>query len=264
MSNLIDDIVSTIPAQRRALGITLAGAYAQFTAIRAHRLGLSMTLIDDRIFPDGESGEPRGLGSIHTMSAGDLLPWHSSKIPLERSYALAAINASIPWGNTYFCEGNALDLTEQLGRGKNVAIVGHFPHMEPIRQAAARCSILELRPQPGDHHASEAPAIIPEADVTTVTGVTCLNDTLVGLLALKKPGSIFIVLGPTVPLSPVLFDYGVDIIAGSWVEDEKLALPRLQQGATPRQLHGKMNVFMPRDRSLLEGYPEVIPRPELR
>jgi uncharacterized protein (DUF4213/DUF364 family) len=46
------------------------------------------------------------------------------------------------------------------------------------------------------------------------------------------------VLGPTTPLSPVLFDHGADVISGTQVVDAELALRCLSEGATFRQMKG--------------------------
>ena len=55
-----------------------------------------------------------------------------------------------------------------------------------------------------------------------------------------RPGALVIVLGPTAPLSPVLFDYGVDVISGSRVVDVEAVLRYISQGATFKQVkrHG--------------------------
>jgi len=46
------------------------------------------------------------------------------------------------------------------------------------------------------------------------------------------------VLGPSTPLSPVLFDYGADLAFGRRVADEAALLRTVGQGATFRQVEG--------------------------
>jgi uncharacterized protein (DUF4213/DUF364 family) len=131
--------------------------------------------------------------------------------------------------------------------------------MDHIKNVAANFTILEKRPQEGDRKAEDAVEVIPQADIVTVTGVTCLNDTLEGLLALKRPDAIFIVLGPSIPLSPVLFDFGVDVIGGAWVEDEEEVMKKMAQGGTARHVNGLRSVLMPKNAELLDGFLEVSP-----
>ncbi len=47
-----------------------------------------------------------------------------------------------------------------------------------------------------------------------------------------------VVLGDTTPLSPVLFEYGVDAISGTMVIDSEQALSCISQGANFRQIKG--------------------------
>jgi uncharacterized protein (DUF4213/DUF364 family) len=51
-------------------------------------------------------------------------------------------------------------------------------------------------------------------------------------------GALVMILGPSTPLSPVLFEHGVNIIAGSRVIDEDAVLHAIGQGATFQQVKG--------------------------
>ena len=55
---------------------------------------------------------------------------------------------------------------------------------------------------------------------------------------LYQLGLFIVVLGPTTPLSPVLFDYGADVVSGTRVVDPELALRSAGEGATFRQIRG--------------------------
>jgi len=55
------------------------------------------------------------------------------------------------------------------------------------------------------------------------------------------------VMGPTSPLSPVLFDYGVDIIAGVRVVEPEKTIRFISEGAIFRQMQGVKLVTMARE-----------------
>ncbi|MEA3310281.1 MAG: DUF364 domain-containing protein, partial [Chloroflexota bacterium] len=49
-----------------------------------------------------------------------------------------------------------------------------------------------------------------------------------------------ILLGGTTPLSPAFFRYGVDAVAGTRIVDAGAALAAINQGATFKQIGGKL------------------------
>jgi hypothetical protein len=55
-------------------------------------------------------------------------------------------------------------------------------------------------------------------------------------------------LGPTTPLSPVLFDHGVDIISGTKVIDTESVLRCISQGATFQQVKGVRLLTLVKDK----------------
>ena len=78
-----------------------------------------------------------------------------------------------------------------------------------------------------------------------------INHTFEQLLKLRRPDARVLVLGPSTPLSPVLFDYGVQILSGAIVEDVGAVLRGVSQGADFQQLH-KLGVRLV---TLLKGEP---------
>jgi len=87
--------------------------------------------------------------------------------------------------------------------------------------------------------------ILPQADVVGITGTSLINHTAEKLLNLSRK-SFTVMIGPTSPLSPVLFDYGVDIISGAKVVDAEKAILCLNEGAMFRQIPGIELVSMKR------------------
>jgi uncharacterized protein (DUF4213/DUF364 family) len=67
--------------------------------------------------------------------------------------------------------------------------------------------------------------------------MTLLNNTLDDILQMCSPQAKKILLGPSTPLSTVLFDYGFDWLSGSIVENIEAVLRAVSQGANFRQVH---------------------------
>jgi len=160
-------------------------------------------------------------------------------LPLT-SVGLAAINALLPLHPEQWVDRNAGDVLAQKGQGKQVALVGHFPFVPELREQVGELNVLELRPQDGDLHASEAPRIIPQADVVAITSMAFVNGTMEGLLNLCSSDAYVIVLGPSTPLSPLLFEHGIDMLCGSIVEMIDPVLNSIRSGDGFQQIkrHG--------------------------
>jgi uncharacterized protein (DUF4213/DUF364 family) len=106
--------------------------------------------------------------------------------------------------------------------------------------------VLELRPRPGDLPAERAAEVLPQADVIALTGTSLVNHTFDGLIGLCRPEALVVMLGASTPLTPVLFELGVDAVAGTLVVDIPAALRGVAQGATFPQVGGKRLLTMMR------------------
>ncbi len=167
---------------------------------------------------------------------------------LASSVGLATVNALLDVDESACVEVNAADVIAERGQGRNVAVVGHFPFIAGLRPSTANLWVLELNPREGDLPASRTSEFLPRADVVALTGTSLLNDTFDALMALCRDDAFVIVLGATTPLSPVLFEAGVDAVAGTRVVDLPGVMRAVSQGATFRQIPGKrlLTMFTPR------------------
>ena len=107
-----------------------------------------------------------------------------------------------------------------------------------------RCGLWRKNPKAGDLPETEAETLIPQADLVAITGTALTNHTLDHLLDLCSPRAYVILLGDTAPLSPVLFDWGVDAVSGTRVTNPELALRCVSQGANFRQIKGVKRLTM--------------------
>jgi uncharacterized protein (DUF4213/DUF364 family) len=114
--------------------------------------------------------------------------------------------------------GNTFDDYASFARGKKVAIIGHFRMLERSLLDISEVSILERRPEPGDYPDSACEYILPEQDLVFITGSAFTNKTLPRLLQLTKKARTVIV-GPSTPMSEILFSYGADELSGLIPDD---------------------------------------------
>jgi uncharacterized protein (DUF4213/DUF364 family) len=159
---------------------------------------------------------------------------------------MAAINSLIDIDEARCVDENAFDVLARKGKDRKVAVVGHFPWIPRLRKIAGTLWVIEQRPQQGDLPAEAAEEVLPQADVVGLTGTSFENHTVDTLLDLSK-NSFVVVLGPTTPLSPVLFDHGVDMLAGTKVVEPDTTIRSISQGAMFRQVEGVRLVTMAKD-----------------
>ncbi len=156
---------------------------------------------------------------------------------LQRSVGMATVNALLPQMPQAYRDRNAEAVIAEHGSGKRVVLVGSFPFIPRLRPLVGELAVLEQHPAAGEHPTDAAPLIIPSADVVAITGMALVNHTLEDLLRLCSPQAVVLVLGPSTPLSPRLFDYGVDLLSGSLVTNIPTVLHCLSQGGNFRQVH---------------------------
>ena len=206
------------------------------TAVLSRGCGLASTPRE----PLGPHGEVQvaDAGHLVDMTGLALARMAYSSSPLEAAIGMAAINSLLDIDEDRCKPLNARDLLAEKGKNKRVAIVGHFPFVEQLRRSTDELWVIEREPREGDFPESEAATLLPEADIVGITGAAFTNHTIGRLLDWCRPDSFVVVLGGTTPLSPVLFDYGVDAVSGARVVDHEAVLRCVSQGANFRQVQG--------------------------
>jgi uncharacterized protein (DUF4213/DUF364 family) len=228
--NIIDDLISSLSGDSLVREVYTC---VFWTAVVSKHCGLASTFRDEH----PHHGMVRGVGDLRNRSALELAEYAKSDNLLEASIGMATINSLIDIDETKCDAENALDVLIEKGEGKDIAVVGHFPWTPKLRQVARKLWVLEQRPQAGDLPAEAAEDILPKADVVAITGTSLINHTAEKLLDLAK-GSFVVMVGPTSPLSPVLFDWGVDVVSGTKVVEPEKMLRSISEGAIFPQVQG--------------------------
>lgn len=229
---ILDDLLLSLKGKE--LPVRSVNTCVFWTAVMTKHCGLSSTFRDQSLPHDRGV---RDVGNLTRKSASELAEYARSESLLEASIGMATINSLIDIDESRCTERNALEIILEQGQGKNVAIVGHFPWIPKLREKVRNLWVLEQRVREGDLPAKEADRILPECDVVGITGTSFINHTLEGLLALCR-GAYVLLIGPTSPLSPLLFDYGIDAICGSKVTDPDRLIRSISEGATFKEVMG--------------------------
>ncbi len=230
---LLDDLLSTLNFEADVRDIR-QGPFQ--TAVVTRHCGLASTPRERGHHRDDPP--VKGAGTLMGKGALEIAQMAYSSSLLEAAIGMAAINSLLEIDEGRCVALNAGDLLSKKGKGKKVALIGHFPFVSQLRQVVKELWVIEQHPREGDFAESEAESLVPQADVVAITGMAFTNHTIEGLLSLCPPEAYVIILGPTTPLSPVLFHYGVDAVSGTKVVDPEAVLRGVSQGATFRQLKG--------------------------
>ncbi|BBO82092.1 hypothetical protein DSCO28_26580 [Desulfosarcina ovata subsp. sediminis] len=217
---------------RPAATIAEIAVGAHFIGIRADAdgsvcAGLASTLgagpsADERQLVDQLVGKSlkEAAGLLKTSSAFSI------------SLGAAALNAGIvPPESQPGLEASTI-MAEKGQEGETV-LVGEFPFVNQLRQQVKTLHLFELRDVPGATSPAEWDAILGRCQVLGLTGTTLLTRAMTAYLE-KAPQAYTIVIGPTTPLSPVLFSHGADVLAGCRIVSVEPVFEGIRKGLSFR------------------------------
>jgi uncharacterized protein (DUF4213/DUF364 family) len=243
MTHIIRELLSTLNTEA---SVRDARVGLFHTGVLTRNCGLAATLPRDVL--KQERPALREPGFLLNKSALELAEMAYSQNILEAAVGMATINSLLDIVEECCRNLNARDLIAEKGRDRRVAIVGHFPFIPELRKAVQELWVIEKNPVEGDLTEDQAVDFVPRADVVGITGTAFTNHTIEQLLKLCRPEAYVVILGDSTPLSPILFDYGIDAISGTKVVDPDLALRCVSQGANYRQIRGIRQLTMIKDK----------------
>jgi uncharacterized protein len=213
-------------------------------------VGLNWTVVESRYVGMSHTYKPseridlEHAGELASFSVDQLAKRILSWNPLEASLGIAAINSQIAADGR---KGNIIDFIREKVKGKTVTVIGRFPFFQELSAIAKKAYLLEIEPIGDELPAFASEEILPQSDINLITGTTLINHSLQRLLELGSNG-LNIVVGPTTPLSPVLFEFGADILAGVKIVDRDALIQGVSQGVgMVKRLHGVEQVCLYKD-----------------
>ena len=232
------DIIGDLISSLEDYGVRDVRVGVSWTGVWSRNLGVSKTYIT------GSHSYVKDFDRLTQKSALELARYAYSWNLIEAAIGVAAINSLIqPEGDS----ANIFDILPRLCSQKKVVIVGMFPkkYVERVRESASQLYILELdprlvSPEEGIYPATACEYLIPESDVALITGSTLINKSLERLLELAED-TYTIIAGPSTPMTPVMFKYGVDMLAGIRIRDPRRVLEGISRssGMISRRVYGE-------------------------
>jgi hypothetical protein len=230
---ILDAVLSTLDFEAEVKDIRLGVFH---TGVISRECGLASTLTRDAFKYEGPHvTQP---GNLLNKTSYELAVMAGSNKLMEAAIGMATINSLIHVEEVDCIAVNASEILAAKGKDKKVAIIGHFPFIPSLKELVGELWVIEKNAHPGDFAEQEAETILPLADVVGITGTAFTNHTLDHLLEICRPKVYVVMLGDTTPMSPVLFDHGIDAVCGIKVVDPELALNCVSQGANFRQIRG--------------------------
>ena len=233
--DILDAVLDSLRDKNTPIRQVCAGAF--WTAVTTRYTGLATTYRELDLQHSDHPCMVKDAGTLIGKKASELVEYARSGDTVSASLGMATINSLLELDESLCVERGAYDILAEKGRGRDIAVVGHFPFIPKLRDVARHVWVIEKRLRPGDFTESEASRILPKAEVVCLTGTAFINHTLEDLLSLCRD-SYVVLTGPTSPLSPILFDFGISAICGTRVANAEEVVRFISQAATFKQIHG--------------------------
>ncbi len=238
VASIIDPILESVEVVRDARLLDLrVGPF--WTAVRTTRgAGLASTMAGD---PHRREHPPiADAGGLSRAQPSELAALLRSHSPCEAAVGLATVNALIGGAHGGAVEDNAREILMRRGEGRLTAMIGRFPFVDALRRSCCELWVFERGRGrgPGDLGEEHFAELLPRAEVVAISATTLINHTLQEVLSHIDPEAFLMMLGPSTPMAPCLFDLGFDVLCGTYVDDPERVLRAVGEGAVTSQITG--------------------------
>lgn len=148
------------------------------------------------------------------------------------------INARVNKPNDTLCTKNLIEVI-LAGQHENIVMAGFIRRVfDQLQQSGLSCRVFDLKKDdPELSPLSQMSGSLQHADVLLATGTCFTNGSLENMLSLLKSNARMYIIGPSAPLSPLLFEMipNLQAIFGSIIQS-KAIIPKIKNGAGVSQL----------------------------
>lgn len=217
-----------------------------YTAVRLSNgsVGVAMTFHND--MPHGCLITDRPMAG---MMAAELILKADSRDLLERTVAVATINAVLNTHGPETVSGDVLDILDP-GEDDVVGMVGYFgPLVNKLKQRVRELYIFEKELEKAKEVLPEEKAleILPDCSLAIITSTSLLNRSFVNIANAARSCSKTVMAGGSTPLAPDVFKpFGITLLSGIIVRDTDSLLRVVSESGGMRSFGrytDKVNMF---------------------
>ncbi len=164
------------------------------------------------------------LGDLPGRNAAEIATEYlASNDVLRIAVGMACLKCVIPQVPA-FSGSSAMDQFSEETKIRPSCFIGHFHEAQIWRDEGRPVSIIELMPRDGDIHWDDSHAVLAKAELVFMTGLTLVNRTFGEVVRRTPNAAVRVIMGPTVPLTPRLFQLGLHWLGASRIADARMAL----------------------------------------
>jgi uncharacterized protein (DUF4213/DUF364 family) len=229
---LIDDLLQAMDRPSAVISDIAVGSH--FIGVRADDNGSACTGLASSLGAVPTEKERMMVAEMIGKPLREASQWLKTPGPFSIGIGAAALNAGIiPPRNQPDIEASRI--MAEKGKHDETVLVGEFPFTDWLRQQVKTLYLFELQKVAGRTPPDQWDEILGRCKVLGLTGTTLITRAMATYLK-KAPQAHTIIIGPTTPLSPVLFSHGADVLAGCQVVKPDAVFAGIREGMSFREL----------------------------